>query len=68
MRYRLTNARPEAVTVVLTQNGLNWYYDSTRIVSETEQGEDVLAGSRRWRVTIPANGSRDLTVAYATRY
>ncbi len=68
MRYRLTNARPEVVTVVLTQSGLNWYYDSTRIVSETEPGEDLLAGSRRWRVTIPANGSRDLTVAYATRY
>ena len=56
MRYTLTNARPEAVTVELTQTGLDWWYGSTRIVSEpiagtTErQGETrtVMVASENW--------------------
>jgi hypothetical protein len=68
MRYRLTNARPEPSTVQLTQNDLNWWWDSTRVLSETQEGEVVGPSSRRWRVTVPANGSVDLEVVYATRY
>ena len=68
MRYTLTNARPEAVTVELTQNGLDWWYGSTRIVSEPITGTTERQGERRWSVPVPANGEREFVVVYETRY
>lgn len=68
MTYRITNARAQAVTVDLTQTGLNWYWDSTRVVSEPIVGEVLRQGVRKWSIPIPANGSRDFTVVYETRY
>lgn len=68
MRYTLTNARPEAVTVELTQNGLDWWYGATRIVSEPIPGATERQGMRRWSVPVPANGEREFVVVYETRY
>ena len=68
MRYTFTNARSEPVTVDLTQNGLDWWYEATRIVSEPEVGVTDQQGRRRWAVIVPANGTRDFDVTYETRY
>lgn len=68
MRYTLTNARPEAVTVDLTQTGLDWWYGATRIVSEPIEGVTDRQGERRWSIPVPANGEREFVVVYETRY
>ena len=68
MRYELTNAKPEPVTVELTQAGLDFFYDDTRIVSESQPSKRVNSDSARWQVTVPANGSATVTAIFETRY
>lgn len=66
VRYRLTNARPRAVTVELVQNGLAW--SDTRITEETRKSERRDAGSAVWQVPVPANGEAVVTATFDTRY
>jgi hypothetical protein len=68
MRYTLTNARPEAVTVDLVQSGLDSYFDDTRIVSESMKSERRSSNEALWRVPVPANGTATLTVTFDTRH
>jgi hypothetical protein len=69
MTYTVTNARPEPVTVDLVQAGLDRsYWHDTRISSESIKGEQRSLDERLWHVTVPANGSTVLTVAFDTRY
>ncbi len=67
-RYTLTNARSEAVTVELIQDGLYWRWADTRVISETMEGEQRDADQRVWQVPVPANGETVLTVVTETRY
>lgn len=67
-KFTLTNARSEAVTVELIQNGLYWYWTDTKVIAETMQGEQRGADQRVWQVPVPANGETVLTVTYETRY
>jgi hypothetical protein len=67
-RYTLTNARSEPVTVELVQDGLNWAWTDTRVVSETIEGERRGADQRVWQVPVPANGEAVLSVVTETRY
>lgn len=66
MRYRLTNARPRAVTVELLQNGLDW--SDVRVVEDSAHGERRSAGTLAWQVPVPANGSAVVTATFDTRY
>jgi hypothetical protein len=65
MRYELSNARPQAVSVDLLQGGL-W--------GDNKVKEESLASSRRsadevvWRVPVPANGKAVVTATFETRY
>lgn len=70
MRYSFTNAKPSAVDVTLTQNGLDqgWWARDYRIVSEDVAGVQINADRREWTVNVPANGKRTVTVVYETRY
>jgi hypothetical protein len=68
MRYTLTNARPEAVTVDLVQSGLDFYREDSRIVSETLKSERRSANEALWRVPVPANGTTTVNVTFDTRY
>ena len=68
MRYTLTNARPEPVTVDLIQSGLDGYWDDTRIVSESMRSDRRSADRAVWRVPVPANGSATVTATFDTRY
>ncbi|MFB0611108.1 DUF4139 domain-containing protein [Aurantiacibacter poecillastricola] len=70
MRYTFTNAKPEPVEVQYTQSGLNrgWWSLDYRVVSEDVPGEQISYDSRLYRVTVPANGEREVTVTYETRY
>ena len=65
MRYALTNARPEPVTVVLIQSGL---IGDTRIVEESLPSESRWAGDALWRVSVPANGEASVTATFDTRF
>ncbi|WP_120715831.1 DUF4139 domain-containing protein [Tsuneonella amylolytica] len=70
MRYTFTNAKSVPVEVELTQGGLDpgyWARDF-RIVSEDAMGEQVNADTRKYLVTVPANGRREVRVTYETRY
>jgi hypothetical protein len=70
MRYTLTNAKPVPVEVELTQGGLDrgWWSNDYRIISEDATGEQLNADRRRYRITVPANGRREVRVTYETRY
>ncbi len=67
MRYTLTNARPEPVTVELTQTGFQSYWRDSRILSETIRSERPSYDRVVWRVPVPANGSVNLDVVFQTR-
>lgn len=68
MRYTLTNARPEAVTVDLVQAGLDWYLSDTRIAEESLASERQSSDSTLWHVPVPANGEAIVTATFDTRY
>lgn len=70
MRYTFTNAKPTPVEVVLTQSGLDqgWWSRDLRVTSEDVPGTQVNADRREWTVSVPANGKREVTVVYETRY
>lgn len=68
MRYEVTNAKPEAITVDLVQRGLDWAWDETRIVSESMKSERRSADSVAWAVPVSANGSTTVTATFETRY
>lgn len=65
MRYTLTNARPEAVTVDLAQTGL---WGDSRVTAQSLEGRRVSADRMEWSVPVPANGSAELTVTFDSRY
>lgn len=67
MTYRVTNARAQAVTVDVIQDGLARGTD-TRVTSESLPGKQLWADARSWSVPVPANGETVLTVVYETRY
>jgi hypothetical protein len=68
MRYTLTNARPEPVTIDLLQSGLDFYRNDTRIVSESLPSERRSSNEALWRVPVPANGTATVTATFDTRY
>ncbi len=65
MRYTLTNARPEPVTVDLFQSGL---WGDSRIVEESQRSERRSADEALWRVRVPANGSAEVNAVIETRF
>ena len=65
MRYTITNARPEAVSVDLAQDGL---WGDVRVLAQSLEGERVSADRMEWSVPVAANGSTDLTVTFESRY
>jgi hypothetical protein len=67
MTYRVTNARPQPVTVDVIQDGLSRGAD-TRVTSESLTGRQMSVDSRIWSIPVPANGETVLTVVYETRY
>jgi hypothetical protein len=69
MRYTLTNARPEPVTVILTQDGLTpYWWSDTRLISETIQSERPSADRVVWSVPVPANGSATVEAVFQTPF
>jgi hypothetical protein len=70
MRYKLTNAKDQPVSVEITQSGLNrgWWADDYRIISEDITGEQLNADRRKYVVPVPANGERVIRVTFETRY
>jgi hypothetical protein len=68
MRYSLSNARPEAVTVDLFQGGLDHWWEDTRIVEESRKSERLSSNQVMWRVPVPANSSATVTATFDTRY
>ena len=70
MRYTFTNAKPAPVEVELTQGGLDrgWWSRDFRVTSEDVAGEQINSDRRKYLVTVPANGRREVRVTYETRY
>ena len=70
MRYTLTNAKSVPVEVELTQGGLDrgWWSRDFRVTSEDVTGEQINSDRRKYLVTVPANGRREVRVTYETRY
>jgi hypothetical protein len=65
MRYTLTNARPQPVTIDLIQSGL---WGDVRIVAESLRSERPNADDALWHVPVPANGEAVVTATFDTRY
>ena len=70
MRYTLTNAKPTPVEVEVSQGGLDrgWWSSDTRVVSEDVAGEQINLDRRLYRITVPANGEREVRVTYESRF
>ena len=68
MSYVLTNARPEPVTVDVSQTGLANSWEDTRVSAESQPGEQRSLDERVWHVRVPANGTATLTATFDTRY
>lgn len=68
MRYELTNAKPEPVTVDLIQSGLDWWWADTRITAESMKSRRRDASSAVWHVPVAANGNATVTATFETRY
>lgn len=67
MRYTLTNARPDPVTVDLVQTGIDWGWEDTRIVAESLPSERRSSNEAMWHVPVPANGEASVTATFETR-
>src|SRR3546814_8557295 len=67
MSYLLTNARPNPVTLDLVQRGLDWYWDDTRILTESRKSERLDSDGKRRRIDVPANGEATITATFETR-
>ena len=67
MRYTLTNASPQPVTVDLYQSGLDAYWRDSRITAESQKSDRMDAGMAVWHVNVPANGSATVTATFDTR-
>jgi hypothetical protein len=68
MRYTLTNARPQPVTVFVTQDGVNQYWSDTRLISETIRSQRPAADRVVWQVAVPANGTTNVEAVFQSRY
>jgi hypothetical protein len=68
MRYTLTNARAEPVTVDLIQSGLDWSWTDARIVDESLKSERPSSDTALWHVPVPANGETQVTATFVTRF
>ncbi len=70
MRYTVTNAKPEPIEVELVQAGLDygWWSRDFRVASEDVPGAQLNADRRKYVISVPANGKREVRVTYATRY
>ena len=64
MRYDFSNARPDAVTIDLAQNGL---WGDVRVIDQSITGERVSADRMEWKVPVPGNGKTSVTVVFDTR-
>ena len=65
MRYELSNALPQPVTVTLRQDGL---WGDSRISAESEKSTRRSADTAEWTVSVPANGRTVLTASFDTRF
>ena len=70
MRYTFTNAKDVPVDVVMYQGGLDrgWWSRDFRIEQEDVKGEQLNANTRKYVVTVPANGERVVRATFATKY
>jgi hypothetical protein len=65
MRYEITNARNNAITVDLGQNGL---WGDVRITEQSLEGKRISADRVEWSVPVPANGKAMVTATFDSRY
>lgn len=65
MRYEITNARNNAITVDLGQNGL---WGDVRVSEQSLEGKRISADRMEWNVPVPANGKATVTVTFDSRY
>ena len=65
MRYELSNARSNAVTVDLVQSG---FWGDSRVQDESLKSSRRSADEVMWRVPVPANGKAVVTATFDTRY
>lgn len=68
MRYTLTNARSQPVTVDVWQDDLNGWNEGTRVLKESMPGTQDGADRRKWQVPVPAGGKAELTVTYLSTF
>jgi hypothetical protein len=68
MRYDITNAKPDAITVDLAQAGLDFWWADTKVISESIKSVRRNADSVLWNVPVPANGKVSVSATFETRY
>src|SRR3546814_9720550 len=56
MRYEISNAKTQPISVDLTQAGLDFALNDTRIIEERQKSQRISSDAARWTVNVPANG------------
>src|SRR3546814_5924352 len=67
MRYEISNAKTQPISVDLTQAGLDFALNDTRLIEESQKSQRISSDAARWTVNVPANGSITLTATFAKR-
>jgi hypothetical protein len=65
MRYAVTNALPQPVTLELVQSGL---WGDSSIQTESQKSTRLSADAAEWTVTVPASGRTEVTASFETRF
>ncbi len=65
MKYIVTNAQARPITVDLAQSGL---WGDVRIEAQSIVGERVSADRIEWKVPVAANGTKEVTATFDSRY
>ncbi len=65
MRYEITNAKDQPVTVDLAQSGL---WGDVRISEQSIEGKRISADRVEWSVPVPANSKATVTATFDSRY
>src|SRR3546814_8494712 len=57
MRYEISNAKTQPISVDLTQAALDFVLHDTSIIEESEKSQRISSDAARWIVNVTANGS-----------
>src|SRR3546814_13241565 len=66
MRYEISNAKTQPISVDLTQAGLDFALNDTRIIEESQKSQRIRSDAARWTVQIGRASCRERVCQYVS--